>query len=62
MKIIKLIRRYGEKIHQEFMDNEMARLDYETEMQDKIGNRYCASCTAGGLMCEYMKCKCGCHE
>jgi len=58
MKIIKLIRRYGEKIQQEFMDNEMARLDYETEMQD----RFCASCTAGGKMCEYMKCKCGCHE
>jgi len=25
-------------------------------------SKYCASCTAGGKMCGYKTCKCGCHE
>ncbi len=27
-----------------------------------LKNRYCASCTAGGVLCNYKYCECGCHE
>ena len=28
----------------------------------EIKNRFCALCTAGGKMCGYKTCDCGCHE
>lgn len=31
-------------------------------MVKEIKNKFCALCTAGGKMCIYMKCDCGCHE